>query len=161
MLKLIDKTEKILQWGGYISVFCTVVIMFLLTIDALSTRFINYPIKGTPEIVTVLNVIIVWMITPVVQLWRGQQRVELFRNIFSKKGQLIIEMFSDVLSIVIVSFLAWRVGVYVEYLLRTDERVKGPLNFQIWPFAAAMGLGLIMLIVAFFITFLKRVKKVS
>ncbi|MEM2567367.1 MAG: TRAP transporter small permease subunit [Candidatus Bathyarchaeia archaeon] len=141
---------------GWVSVASTAFIMLLLTCDALMTKVLSKPITGTPEIVTVVNVLVVWMVTAFVQVQMGQQRVELYNQLFGKWGRRFIEIASDILGMLVVTFLFWRVCAHTWYLFVSDQRVRGELNFHLWPFGAAMCIGLLLLAVAFLLTLLDK-----
>lgn len=153
--------ESWLKLIGWISVAATFFIMLILTIDALMTKFFSKPIPGTAELVAVVNVLVVWTITSYVQLEMGQQRVELYKHLFGTIGQSLIDIISNTIGLIVVSFLCWRTYKYTEYLFISDERVRGQLNFNLWPFSAAMTIALLFLALALIVSIVRTIKTID
>ncbi|MFX0200946.1 MAG: TRAP transporter small permease subunit [Candidatus Hodarchaeota archaeon] len=143
--RIIDAAiTKVTVWFLFVSVLCLVVMMVLLTIDIITTKFFNMPIPGVTEIVEDLNIPLVFMAMAYVQLERGHIAGPIFENRFSATINNYIKIGGYFLGILITSFVAWRSISLLKEMLAVGEVKSGAIHFPLWPFALSSALSFVL-----------------
>lgn len=114
---------------------------------------ITFPIPGSVELIELLMVLVVFLGLAECAVHRGNVSVDLFVDQLPKKAQAVIDAFTCLFSVGIVSLITWQSAVQVKILWQSGF-VSGALHIPYWPFAIVMVLGwaafALVLIVHFF-----------
>jgi TRAP-type C4-dicarboxylate transport system permease small subunit len=120
-------------------------LMMLLTVVDVSLRYIfNAPITGATEISEFMMVIVVFPAFAWVAVERSHIRVDLLVSTWSRRVQLIVEIFVLLLSLGVYCIIAWRAFIESMNVVTTSSLLSVPHA----PFYWIMTVGLIMLCLA-------------
>ncbi len=99
---------------------CLVGMTFLTCADVVG-RFFGYPIFGSVEIVGFMATLAVVMALPYTHQVNGHIGVEIVVRLLSKKLQVIIEIGTGVLSLLLFVIVTWRMVVYARTMQESGE----------------------------------------
>jgi TRAP-type C4-dicarboxylate transport system permease small subunit len=119
------------------------------------------PMPGSVELIELLMVLVVFLGLAECAVHHGNVSVDLFVDQLPKRTQVVIDTFTCLLSIAIVSLITWQSAVQVKILWQSGH-VSGALHIPHWPFAIVMTLGwgaLDLVLAAHFFEFLGRALK--
>ena len=119
-----DPFWKIIEWFSdrlkIIGAACLIGMVFLTCVDVVG-RFFRHPIFGSVEIVGYMATIAVIMGLPYTNRIKGHVGVEILVRMLSKRTQLIIDLCTQTLSIVLFGLITWRMAVYARTLQDAGE----------------------------------------
>lgn len=99
---------------------CLVGMTFLTCADVVG-RFFGYPIFGSVEIVGFMATLAVVMALPYTHQVNGHIGVELLVRLLSDKLQIIIEICTGVVSLLLFVIVTWRMAVYARTMQQSGE----------------------------------------
>jgi len=105
--------------------------MMLLTVVDVIGRFFKHPIFGSVELVGFLATIVVAAALPYTYKVEGHVGVEILVRLLSEKTQLIIDLFTRTLSLVLFCLVTWQMFLYAKDIRETGE-VSMNLEFPIY-----------------------------
>ena len=106
--------------------------MALLTCADVVGRFFKYPIFGTVELVSFMGAIAIACSLPFTHQEKGHIGVELFTRKLPRKVRHIIELCTELLSLVLFLLVSWRMVIYS---IRTKESGELSMNLQLPEYA--------------------------
>jgi TRAP-type C4-dicarboxylate transport system permease small subunit len=119
--------------------------MMLLTVADVSLRYLfNAPITGATELSEFMMVIVVFPAFAWVAVERSHIRVDLLISTWSRRVQLIVEIFVLLLSLGTYCIIAWRAFIESMNVVTTSSLLSVPHS----PFYWIMTVGFIMLCLA-------------
>ncbi len=133
------------KWMSYLAAGCLIFIMCLAFFDAMFSKFLRRSIPRATELVTYLNVAIVFLGLAIVQLKDKHTTVELT---YGKYPPAIKKMCCIVANFAGTAVCAYFGKLGFEYAVEMflKGNLSGAMNgFPLWPFAAIMGIGWVML----------------
>jgi TRAP-type C4-dicarboxylate transport system permease small subunit len=137
--KSLDKFSGLLKAIGAIAI----VLMMMLTVVDVIGRYLKHPIFGSVELVGFLAAIIVATALPYTHKVDGHVGVEILVRLLSKRKQIIIDIITQTISLVLFSLVTWQMFLYAEELKRTGE-VSMNLQFEIHYIAYLITFGLLV-----------------
>ena len=141
---------NIMKWISYISAVCLLVITVLSTADVAATKIFKDSITNTIDLVTYLNIPVVFLTAAYVQLERGQKHIVLIYTHFPQWGQKIVHTVGNVLGAAISVFTGYRAIIYTIQKFDTVAKSSSSASaFAIWPFVAVIAIGFLLMAVAF------------
>ncbi len=150
--KLVRKINQGLAFAG---MFLLIPLMLLTTIDVLSRSMFNYPIVGTYELSSyMLAVIILLGITYTYQVG-GHVRIDMFVSKMPARVAAILDIFTTLLSILIISVLAWQGWV----LALEETAVSEQLRIPETPFRMLVPLAAATLVVSMLLELIDKVSR--
>lgn len=156
--KAVRPVSRVLNYGGAGFLF---ILMILVMVHVIGRYVLTLPVPGSVELIEFLMVLIVFLGFAECAVQHSNVSVDLLVDQLPKQAQGIIDTFTCLLSIAIVSLITWQSAVQVKMLWQSGH-VSGVLHIPHWPFAIVMVLGWaafdLVLIVNFF-EFLRRVIK--
>lgn len=163
--RLVSTMEKVLypvsRLLNYVGIGSLSLLMLLVTIHVIGRYLLGLPIPGSVELIELLMVLVVFLGLADCAVHHGNVSVSLFVDRLSKRAQAVIDVFTCLLSIVIVSLITWQSAEQVRLLLQSGH-ASGALRIPHWPFAIVMTIGwaaLNLVLVLHFIEFLIKVFK--
>jgi len=115
---------KIVQWildiMKIIGAACLVGMMLLTCVDVVGRAF-GHPIFGSVEIVGYMAILSVVMAMPYTHQVQGHIGVEIIVRLFSEKTQIIIDICTSIISLILFSIVTWRMTVYANTMKKSGE----------------------------------------
>lgn len=148
MDSIILKTTKSVSW---LSMVCLLIVALLATADAISSKIFSKSITNTTELVTYLNIPVVFLSMAYVQSDRGHTKVDLLCNNFPKMIQKFINVFSNLAGLIVCILLGkFAIDNTISKFTTNARSAMTSSAFAVWPFAAAVAIGFLLLAIAFF-----------
>jgi len=154
--KALDKFSGLLKIIGAAALTA----MMLLTVVDVIGRFFKHPIFGSVELVGFLATIVVAAALPYTYKVDGHVGVEILVRLLSKKVQLIIDIFTRTLSLVLFCFVTWQMFLYAKDIYKTGE-VSMNLEFPIYYIVYLLAFGLLVFSVTIIETIFKNIKQLK
>ena len=142
----IDQTVKGISFLGMAALLLIAVIA---TVNVLASKLFGHPISNTTELVTYLNIPVVFFCIGFVQLDRGHTHIDLIYRRFPAVVHTVIHIVGDLIGIVICGFAGWRGVVLTVDKYQSAAYASGPSSFKIWPFVLCIGIGYLVLAVCY------------
>jgi TRAP-type C4-dicarboxylate transport system permease small subunit len=117
--------------------------MMLLTVVDVIGRFFKYPIFGSVELVGILATIVVAAALPYTYKVDGHVGVEILVRLLSQRTQIIIDLFTQILSLFLFSLVTWQMFLYAKDIRETGE-VSMNLEFPIYYIVYLLAFGLLI-----------------
>ncbi len=114
---ILGKTVSLLKGIGA----CCLVAMMLLTCVDVVGRFFNHPIFGSVEIVGFLATLAVAVALPYTHQVKGHIGVEILVRLFPERVQLVFELITDLLALVLMGIITWRMTIYAGTMKASGE----------------------------------------
>ena len=156
IFKALDKFSNLLKIIGATALTC----MMLLTVVDVIGRFFKHPIFGSVELVGFLATIVVAAALPYTYKVDGHVGVEILVRLLSKKTQLIIDLFTRTLTLILFGLVAWQMFLYAADIHETGE-VSMNLEFPIYYIVYLLAFGLLVFSVTIVETIIKDIKQLS
>lgn len=132
--------------------------MMLLTVVDVVGRFFKHPIFGSVELVGFLATIVVAAALPYTYKVDGHVGVEILVRLLSKKTQLIIDLFTRTISLVLFYLVTWQMFLYAEDIQKTGE-VSMNLEFPIYYIVYVLAFGLLVFTITIVETIVDNIKQ--
>jgi len=145
---------KFLKMITYLSAIALIGIMLVAVINVVGEKLakLGLPVSGIPmstEIITYLNIPVVFFAAAFVQLDTGHTRIDLIVGV-SKTVNFISGILGSILGAVICSFVGYRGLVLMGQNYTQNARsAASTVSFPIWPFNLILSLGFFLLALAF------------
>jgi len=154
--RALNKFSEFLKFIGAVAITA----MMLLTVVDVVGRFFKYPIFGSVELIGFLATIIVAAALPYTYKVDGHVGVEILVRLLSKKKQLIIDLFTRTLSLVLFSLVAWQMFLYAKEIHKTGE-VSMNLQFPIYYIIYLLAFGLLVFSITIIETIFEDIKQLK
>lgn len=118
-------------------------ILFLTVADITGRSAFNNPVPGTVEVTQMALVVVVFLAVAHSEDMGDHITIDLIYERLGKVGKRILDVFADVVTLVIVSLLAFQLYQFAQR--NVDSGAETPvLEWPVWPFVyiAAFGMGL-------------------
>lgn len=152
--KSLDKFSGLLKIIGAVALTA----MMLLTVIDVIGRFFKHPIFGSVELVGFLATIVVATALPYTYKVDGHVGVEILVRLLSKKAQLIIDLLTRTLSLVLFCLVTWQMFLYAKDIYETGE-VSMNLEFPIYYIIYLLAFGLLAFSVVIIESIFKNIKQ--
>ena len=150
LMKFDDGLFLVMKWISYISAICLLVITVLSTADVAATKIFKDSITNAIDLVTYLNIPVVFLTAAYVQLERGHTHIDLIYTHFPQWGQKIVHSVGNILGVAVSAFSGYRAIIYTIQKFGTVAKSSSSATaFLIWPFVAVIALGFLLMAVAF------------
>lgn len=150
LVRFDDVIFNIMKWISYISAVCLLVITLLSTADVVASKFFNHGITNATDIVTYLNIPVVFLSAAYVQLERGHTHIDLIYTHFPMWGQKLIHTVGNILGVGVSAFIGYRAILSTVQKFQIVEKSSSSASaFIVWPFAAIIAIGFLLMAVAF------------
>lgn len=150
--KHIDRIIFKIMWGvSVLSGISLFAVAILCTVDALGGKIFSVSIPNGTEIVTYLNIPVVFFSMAFIQVERGHTTVDLLSGRFPHALQNVIHLIGYVLGTLICAYVG-----YCSFVLTLDKYTThakasaAASSFAVWPFAFVTAAGFMLIAVSFF-----------
>ncbi len=141
---------NVMKWISYVSAVCLFVITILSTADVVGNKIFDHGITNATELVTYLNIPVVFLSAAFVQLERGHTHIDLIYTHFPQWAQKLIHTVGNILGVCISAFIGYRAVILTIQKFTSVAKSSSAINsFVIWPFVALIALGFLLMAVAF------------
>jgi TRAP-type C4-dicarboxylate transport system permease small subunit len=141
--------SRVSNWIAMLSV-CT---MMLLTVSDVILRLFRRPITGAYELVGLAGAIFVSFSLAYTSVERGHIAVDFLVQKFTTRGQRVIDSVTAFVCTALFGFISWQAWQYAANLRSTGE-VSLTLQVPLYPFAAGISLGCVLLCVVLLTRFI-------
>ena len=142
----IMKVVKAISMLGMLSLL---IIAVISTINVIASKIFSHPISNVTELVTYLNIPVVFFCVGYVQLDRGHTHIDLIYRHFPIIMHTVIHVIGDLIGVAVCGFAGWRGIVLAMEKYSTSTYATGPSSFLIWPFVLCIGIGYLILALSF------------
>ena len=149
--------SKLLYWIAGIGMFA---LLLVSVIDISGNKFFKYPLPGGIDIVSYIAVVAIAFGIAEVQLSRGHIEVEMFEQRLGKFQRRIVNIFVNVLGMMLWTIVAWRSFLYGTDLLKAGE-VSMTLEMPIYPFVYMVGICAIVTVLVILVQTVSVIRKVK
>ena len=150
LVRFDDGLFKVMKWISYVSAVCLLVITLLSTADVIADKFIGKGITNAMEIVTYLNIPVVFLSTAFVQLERGHTHIDLIYVHFPMWAQKLIHTIGNILGVGLSVFVGYRAVILTTQKIATKAMSSAAQTaFAVWPFVAVFAFGFALMAIAF------------
>jgi TRAP-type C4-dicarboxylate transport system permease small subunit len=132
--------QWILDKMKIIGAACLVGMTFLTCADVVGRAF-GHPIFGSVEIVGFMATLAVVMAMPYTHQVQGHIGVEILVRLFSKRTQIIIDICTGIVSLILFAIITWRMTVYAHTMQKSGEvsmNLELPEHFIIYATAICL-----------------------
>lgn len=143
---LVSKCARIIAWIGAAALLVTALIS---TVNVIATKVFGSPISNITELVTYLNIPIVFFCIGFVQLDHGHTHIDLIYRHFPAILSRVIHIIGYLIGVLVCGFAGWRGIVLAMQKFQSMAYASGPSSFLIWPFVACIGIGYLVLMICF------------
>ena len=154
--RALNKFSELLKIIGAVAITA----MMVLTVVDVIGRFFKYPIFGSVELIGFLATIIVAAALPYTYKVDGHVGVEILVRLLSKKTQMIIDLFTRTLSLILFSLVTWQMFLYAKDIHKTGE-VSMNLEFPIYYIIYLLSFGLLIFSITILETIFKDIKQLK
>ena len=154
--RALNKFSELLKIIGAVAITA----MMVLTVVDVIGRFFKYPIFGSVELIGFLATIIVAAALPYTYKVDGHVGVEILVRLLSKKTQLIIDLFTRTLSLILFSLVTWQMFLYAKDIHKTGE-VSMNLEFPIYYIIYLLAFGLLIFSITILETIFKDIQQLK
>lgn len=155
--KSLNISEGVIRYFCYLGYVAIALMAISITFDV-SSRFLNYPFTGGPEIVEQLMVLVVFFVLPYVSMVEGHIKVDFLISYLNRKMPRLQKLFNgifELLMTIMISFLAWESWLGSYTALQSGE-CSDALRIPNYPFRIVLAIGFSL---TFFSLFLKLIHK--
>jgi len=153
-LTVLERFEKLMEtlgrWTGNIGMVFLFLLMLIITVDVFLRVFFNSPIKGVNELAEYSLLIMVFLTISFVQSLKANISVDILYSKFPPKLQMVMDIFTDILCLVISVLMLRQSIVFNRYLATSNGRTM-ILKIPQSPVQFVMVIGLGMLSIVFLI----------
>lgn len=141
---------NVMKWISYVSPICLLVITLLSTADVVASKIFSHGITNATDIVTYLNIPVVFLSAAYVQLERGHTHIDLIYTHFPQWGQKIVHTVGNILGVGVSAFIGYlAVSSTIQKFKIVEKSSSSASAFVVWPFAAVIAIGFLLLAAAF------------
>lgn len=137
-----------------------VLMMIQTTLDVLLNNWINKPIEGNLEVISVYHmVIIVFLPLALVELRHEHINSDLLVRSFSKGWAKFTYIFGAIVTLVFIGVLFWQSLIDAIQSFEIDEVVMGSIYVPVWPAKIALPLGFFAFILVILLNIMYAITK--
>ena len=126
------------KWMSYVAAIALGVVTLVCFVDVIIWKFFGRTIPSATDLVTYLNLVLVFMAASYVQMDRGSVSIELLQNKFQKVVRLVTRVLASALGMGVCFFAAYRGWFHLADLYKTNAMADGSWHFKLWPFEAVL-----------------------
>lgn len=142
VLSFVNGAIKLLrQYSLVLSGIAVVVLMFVGSIDIVSSRLFGQAIHSAQEIQECFEAILIFCALGAVQYRRAHIVIDLVTSHLGQKARRISDIFSLSTTAVLFALLSWQAYVLAARSVRFGELSPGFLSFPVYPFKCLFFLG--------------------
>jgi TRAP-type C4-dicarboxylate transport system permease small subunit len=123
---------------------------FLVCADVIGRAFFNFPVKGTPEMVSMSIVIICFLLAGYSVQSGGMIYTDVVSGLFGVRGIAAAQLLSAVLGILFFTLIIWGSYEPMLHAIRSGEyEGEGALRVPVWPARIVVVLGATLVVASY------------
>jgi TRAP-type C4-dicarboxylate transport system permease small subunit len=146
-LPWVKRIAALLSSFNYVSGAFVLAITILTVVHALGRYIFSMPIPGLVEMSSFMLVIIIFMAGAYTEALKEHTTIDVLVKKFPGKAQLVVNVFTHLLSIVITVFAFWQTIVHGLFIMKAGK-VSTVLTIPHYPFLFVVALGWAILLLA-------------
>ena len=115
--------------------------MCLTTMDVVLRYVFNSPLPGVYELQEFMLVGVVFLALAYIQSLKGHIYVDLLTNRFSERGQAVLGILSNSVSLLIFALITWQGGLRAWTAVVSGQRREGLISYPLWPAKWILAIG--------------------
>lgn len=145
------------KWMSYVAACALGVVTLVCFVDVITWKLFGWTVPSATDLVTYLNLVLVFMAAAYVQMDRGSVSIELLQNKFQKVVKLATRVFGSVLGVGVCFFAAYRGWFRLVDMYNSNAMADGAWHFRLWPYQAVLVFGFVCLGLAFLFAIARNV----
>lgn len=150
--------DRIILATHYLGGVMLLAMMLMTAFDVIGRFMFDSPIKGTQELSEILLVLVVFFGVAYTARQKEHVRVELLFTYLSRKTQLVLNVFSSLISIALVLGISYQ-GLIQASTQKERFLTTTLLKLPLWPFAMLLSFGALLLCLVLVQEFFSRLKE--
>jgi TRAP-type C4-dicarboxylate transport system permease small subunit len=149
----------ITSWLNWVAAAAIVLVMLIVCANVIGRAVFETPVKGAVDITGLLGAVILGWAIAHTQVLKGHIRVDLFMDTLPLLAQKIIDIFIDVINLIIFGLISWQTLVFAKATFDAGE-LSQVLKIPLTPFIIVVAIGCIALALVLLIDLAKSISKV-
>lgn len=149
--------ENVSKYFYYLSMVLCFLLMLYIVLDVI-LRYFDRPLLGTPEMVELIMVVIVFSGIAYTDVQRGHIAVDVVVERFGKRTQAIIDCVVYAISLLYIVIVVWQSFLQVFISMGNNEALW-EFSTPLWPVRAFIPLGCALLAINMAFTVYKSIKR--
>lgn len=154
VLRSVDIVKTLTKWLVYVATLCIAVLMSIIVIDIIGSKWFNWSLPGTLDFSEELMVLLTLLPMAYVALERGHIRITFLEEKIPQTGRIYLNLIKYFVGMGAMGFLCWRTFTRFQYVLDTAQ-VKFGINFPIWPTNLAVSISFGFLTLVWLLLFIR------
>lgn len=163
--KAYEGFEKVVQWAGkathVIGAIFLMAMMLLIFSEVFMRYLFNAPIEGAFEMVEFMMALVISLAMAYTGIKGGHISVELLVSKFSKRSQLLLDIFHFLVCTIFFALMSWKTTIQALVVAKrrvTSQVLLIPVYPFVWVLAVCAGLLCLVFLVQFIDSFKKAVE---
>ena len=156
-LRVISRIEQVLVVVAQIFVL----LLMLVTVANIITRFLGYPIVGAFEASVLMLVFILYLGLAYTQSQHGHVNVDLVIILLPSKVKEILALICLMIALAILSLMLWRTSLVGIKSFQIREYLPGLIPFPVWPGKLAVPFGIFFFVLQIIVELVQQIYRLS
>lgn len=160
----LDKLEKyntrLSEWFMWVGVVFLLLIMFITGIDVIGGKIFSWRVMGALDIVTMSQILAITFAIAMAQITGRHVSVEFVVRKFPAGVRRVVRIIINFIGLALFVLIAWRLAV-LGYGLQVTGEATPTIYIPLYPFAYAISLSSIPVILVFLINIIKAILRVT
>ena len=160
----LDKLEKyntrVSEWFMYIGIVFLLLIMLVTGIDVIGGKIFSWRVMGALDIVTMSQILAITFAVAMAQITGRHVSVEFVVRKFPTGLRRVVTIIINFIGLALFVLKVWRLAM-LGYTLQTTGEATATIYLPLYPFAYAISLSCIPVILVFLINIIKTVMKLA
>lgn len=160
----LDKLEKyntlVSKWFAWIGIVFLLVIMLVTGIDVIGGKIFRWRVLGAIDIVTMSQILAITFAVAMSLILGRHVSVEFVVRKFPQGLRRVVRIIVNLIGLALFVLIAWRLAV-LGYTLQCTGEATATIYLPLYPFAYAISLSSIPVILVFLIRLIKSILKVT
>jgi len=130
--KLINIVTKITKWMAYIGAISLGILMVLLVIDIVASKWLGWSVPGAMDFSEELMVFLTILPIAYIVLERKHISISVLEDRLKAAGRLTLVIIQYITGIAVSAFITWRTFTHLVYTIEVNK-LKAGIDFPIWP----------------------------
>jgi len=144
--------DRVAQWA--------IVILMALVVTNIVLRFAWRPLLGTYEFVSFLSAVVISFALAYCAVQRGHIAVTLVVDRLPPRGQAIVDVIINAVSIIFLGLTVWQITLYATDMVVSGE-VSPTTKTPFYPFVYGVALGFLFLCLVLLVDLLKSINRAA
>jgi TRAP-type C4-dicarboxylate transport system permease small subunit len=152
-----DEYAKFAKWVAVISGIIVVCLMLYTTVDVAGRYLANNPMPAAYEFTNMFLIYITYFGITLVQARGGHMRLGFLWEKARPRGRALIDLFSVIIGLFIVSLITWQGWLYAIYSWQVSEVTMGLYTIPLFPGRIALAIGSAIFLIQYIIDAIRNI----